>query len=179
MWEFNLVATLDSGGSFIHLIRELELYGDFRKTEFLGVILGQVEDPAAFLEMVLQKRAGQMTAFQDLGRLLPVERIFHFTLENFVEGACEAVRPYVAQLPGKRFYVRLERRGFKGRIVSPEAEKAIDAFIENELAESGQTAHIDFEHPDAVIVVETIGDRCGVGLLTRQMLERYDFVRVG
>ena len=30
-----------------------------------------------------------------------------------------------------------------------------------------------------VVALETVGDRCGVGLLTREVLKRYDFVRVG
>lgn len=179
MWEFNLVATMASEGRFRHLMEELDLYGDFRRTEFLGVILGQVENVQTFLEEVREKRSRQLIAFQDLGRVIPLDQVFTFHADDFVERVCEAIRPYIETLADRRFYVRLERRGFKGRIVSPEAERAIDTFIEEELAGKGKSARIDFEHPDAVVVVETIGDRCGVGLLTRELMERYDFVRVG
>jgi tRNA(Ser,Leu) C12 N-acetylase TAN1 len=91
-----------------------------------------------------------------------------------------ALLPFVELLAGKRFYVRLERRGHKGQIVSPEVERELDAFIEQTLAAAGRKpAPVDFEHPDAVVVVvETIGDRCGVGLLTRETMDRYDCVRV-
>ncbi len=179
MWEFNLVVTLASEGRFRHLMSELAPHGEFHKTEFLGVVLGRVEDPSVFLETVRTEQKRSLIAFQDLGRVIPVERTFPFHAEEFLERARQAIRPYIDQLAGKRFYVRLERRGLKGRIVSPEAERALDAFIEEELAQKGQSARVGFEHPDAVVAVETIGDRCGVGLLTREQMARYAFVRVG
>ncbi len=84
----------------------------------------------------------------------------------------------VVTLAEKCFYVRLERRGLKGWIVLPEVERALDTFIETELSQMGRSAQVDFERPDAVVVVETVGDRCGVGFLTREMMDRYAFVRV-
>jgi tRNA(Ser,Leu) C12 N-acetylase TAN1 len=179
MWAFNVVVTLASNGRFRHLLQELALYGEFRKTEFLGVIIGRVEDPRTFLESIREKRQKQLIAFQDLGRVVPLERVFVFHLEEFPEKAKAALLPCVEFLEGKRFYVRLERRGLKGQIVSPEVERELDAFIEQTLAAAGRKpAQVDFEHPDAVVVVETIGDRCGVGLLTREVMDGYDFVRV-
>jgi len=179
MWAFNTVVTMASEGRFRHLLEELEPYGEFRRTEFLGVILGQVENVRAFLEAVREKRSRQLIAFQDLGRVIPLETVFTFHADDFVDRVCEEIRPYIEKLADKPFYVRLERRGFKGRIFSPEAERAIDAFIEEELERGGKSARIDFEQPDAVVVVETVGDRCGVGLLSRELMERYEFVRVG
>lgn len=179
MWDFNIVVTLASEGRFRHLMGELQPCGEFHRTEFLGVALGRVEDPQAFLETVREKREEQLIAFQDLGRVIPLDRIFTFHVEDFIERACEAIRPYLEILSDRHFYVRLERRGFKGRIISPEAERALDTFLKEELAREGKTSQIDFEHPDAVVAVETVGDRCGVGLLTRETMERYDFVRVG
>ncbi|HXV20040.1 MAG TPA: THUMP domain-containing protein [Desulfuromonadales bacterium] len=179
MRAFNVVVTQASNGRFRHLLQELSPHGEFRRTEFLGVIIGRVEDPRIFLESIREKRQKQWIAFQDLGRVVPLERVFVFHLEEFSVKAKAALLPYVEFLEGKRFYVRLERRGLKGQIVSPEVERELDAFIEQTLAAAGRKpAQVDFEHPDAVVVVETIGDRCGVGLLTREMMDRYDFVRV-
>lgn len=180
MWAFNVVVTLASNGRFRHLLQELAPHGEFRKTEFLGVIIGRVEDPMKFLESIREKRQKQLIAFQDLGRVVPLDRVFVFHLEEFPVKAKAALLPCVEVLEGKRYYVRLERRGLKGQIISPEVERELDAFIEQTLATAGRkTAQVDFEHPDAVVAVETIGDRCGVGLLTREMMDRYDFVRVG
>ena len=178
MKEYNLVVTLADQGRFRTLMDELSAYGEFRKTEFLGVILGKVDNPGAFLSSVSEKRSRQPFAFHDLGRIVPFDRFFIFRLEDFLEKVKEAIRPYIPLLADKRFYVRLERRGLKGRIVSPEVERALDTFVETELSQMGRSAQIDFEHPDAVVVVETVGDRCGVGFLTREMMDRYDFVRV-
>lgn len=179
MWTFNVVVTTASEGRYHHLLKELSPHGEFRSTEFLGVILGQVTDRLAFLEKLREERAKRLIAFQDLGRVVPVDRVFTFHLEEFAAKAREAILPYVDDLAEKHFYVRLERRGLKGQIVSPEVERELDGFIRQTLTMSNKSATVDFEHPDAVVVVETVGDRCGVGLLTREMMDRYDFVRVG
>lgn len=179
MWTFNLVVTTASGGRYRHLLHELSEYGEFRKTEFHGVILGEVENVPAFLEMVRERRERQLIALADMGRAVPIDRVFTFHLEEFPAKVREALLPYIDDLSQKRFYVRLERRGLKGQIVSPDMEREFDGFILQNLAMKGKEAMIDFEHPDSVVVVETIGDRCGVGLLTREMMDRYDFIRVG
>jgi tRNA(Ser,Leu) C12 N-acetylase TAN1 len=178
MWAFNLVVTTASGGRYRHLLHELSPLGEFRRTDFLGVILGQVAQVPVFLEQVRAERERRLIAFADLGRAVPVECVFPFHVEEFLDKAQAAIRPYLERLAGRRFYVRLERRGLKGQIVSPEAERALDGFVKAELEQAGKGAEVDFASPDAVIVVETVGDRCGVGLLTRELLERYDFVRV-
>jgi len=179
MWTFNVIITLASHGRFRQLLHELAAFGEFHKTEFLGVIIGRVENPAMFLESIREKRQKQLIAFQDLGRAVPLDRTFHFLLKEFSAKTKNALLPYLDYLSGKTYYVRLERRGFKGQIVSPEAEHEFDAFIEEALVMAGKKpAKIDFARPDAVVAVETVGDRCGVGMLTRELMDRYDFVRV-
>lgn len=178
MWNFNMVATQAAGGIYRRLLEDLRRFGDFRRTEFLGVVLGLVDNREGFLEEV-RKRREEGSAFGDLGRLIPVDRTFVFDPENFLERAGEAVSTWLDDLAGSRFYVRLERRGHKGEILSPEVERALDAFILESLEARGASARIDFDDPDRVVVIETIGDRAGVGLLTREAMARYDFVRVG
>ena len=39
-------------------------------------------------------------------------------------------------------------------------------------------AGVDFRDPDVVFAVERIGDRGGIGLLTRELRERFPFVRI-
>jgi tRNA(Ser,Leu) C12 N-acetylase TAN1 len=178
MWKFNVVVTMSSEGRYRRLLEELSPLGEFRSTEFLGVILGQVVDRHTFLEDVHEKRRTS-GAFGDLRRIIPLDRVFTFHRDEFESRLKESIVSYVDDLGGKRFYVRLERRGLKGQIVSPEVERELDAFILQTLQMSNRIASIDFEEPDAVLVIETIGDRCGIGLLTRDMMKRYDFVRVG
>ncbi len=137
-----------------------------------------MESPEGFFSTVADLRSHKLFAFQDLGRALPLDQTFFFRLEQFDGKLKEAVRSYLPELAGKHFYVRLERRGFKGRIVSPELERALDRYVLEALAREGTEAQVDFSHPDAVVAVETCGDRCGVGLLERDLMDRYDFVRV-
>jgi tRNA(Ser,Leu) C12 N-acetylase TAN1 len=178
MWEFNVLVTLAHEGRYGHLLHELSDYGDFHKTAFHGVILGRVEDIGTFLETVREQREEKLIAFQDLGRVVPLETVFTFELDDFLARLCEALRPWLDKLANCRFYVRLERRGLKGQIVSPDIEQALDAYVLDELVDLGHVGEIDFENPDAVVAIETIGDRCGVGLITRELSERYEFVRV-
>lgn len=178
MWTFNVVVTMANQGQFHRLMDELNASGDFRRTEFFGVILGQVPNVLNFLETLREQRRRRLISFQDVGRVVPLEHTFIFTVESFPELLCKASQSYINVLPNKRFHVRIERRGHKGQIVSPETERTLDAFLIERLVERGQTALVDYEDPDAIIAVETIGDRCGIGLLTRDMMTRYDFVRV-
>ena len=120
----------------------------------------------------------QLIAFQDLGRIVPIHRCFSFTFDTFQDQVREALAPCVDILVGQSFYVRLERRDFKGRIISPEVERFFDAFLLELSEKSGGTTSIDFDDPDIVLTIETIGERCGIGVLTREQRERYTFVRV-
>lgn len=178
MWEFNVLVTMAHNGRYGYLLKELSGYGDFHKTPFHGVILGRVTDVAQFLETIHEKRQKQVFAFQDLGRVVPLETVFTFELDDFLARLCQAIRPWLDKLADRRFHVRLERRGMKGQIVSPDIEQALDSYVLDELIDLGHSAQVDFDDPDAVVAIETIGDRCGVGLITRELSERYDFVRV-
>lgn len=178
MWNFNLVVTLAVDGRFYTLLRELSLHGDFHKNEYYGTILGQVPDPLAFLDLIHRRRADDPHAFASLGRVIPFERCFLFTPETFIPQLQAALTPYAVRLFGQRFYVRLERRGLKGRLISPEIERALDAFLLNLIHDGGGTAQIDFDQPDTIIAIETFGERGGIGFLTRSLRERYPFVHV-
>jgi tRNA(Ser,Leu) C12 N-acetylase TAN1 len=174
----NLLVTMAEKAHFGYLLRELSRYGEFQKTEFFGVILGQVPNLNDFLEDIRKRGAEEDPFFQEISRMVPFDSFFVFRLDNFLDKSREAISPYLKQLAGKRFYVRLERRGLKGKIVSPEVEKSLDTFIMEKLGERGTSATVDFADPDAIVALETVGDRCGVSLLSRDMMDRYEFVKV-
>lgn len=178
MWQFNVLVTMARDGRYGHLLRELSNYGEFHKTGFHGVALGQVDSVEEFFETIRHMRGEQCIAFQDLARVVPLQQVFTFEIDDFLAKLCMALRPWIARLAECRFHVRLERRGLKGQIISPDIEQALDAYILDELIDLGHSATIDFDDPDAVVAIETIGDRCGVGLITRALNQRYDFVRV-
>ena len=174
----NLLVTMAEGAHFGYLLRELSCYGEFHKTEFFGVILGQVPGLNDFLEDIRQRVEKKDPFCKEISRIVPIDCFFVFRPDNFLDKVRDSVTTYLEQLPEKRFYVRLERRGLKGKIVSPDVERSLDAFIVEKLAEMGASATVDFADPDAIIAVETVGDRCGVSLLTRRIMDRYQFVKV-
>ena len=178
MWEFNVLVTMAQDGRYRQMLEELAPYGEFHKTEFHGVALGRVPDMQQFLETVRQKREREVIAFQDVSRIVPLDKVFTFDLDSFLPKACKAIRPYLPQMCEHRFHVRLERRGLKGEIVSPDVEQALDNFILDELTDLGHTGQIDFDAPDAVLAIETVGNRCGVGFITRELSDLYPFVHV-
>ncbi|WP_305045976.1 THUMP domain-containing protein [Geoalkalibacter sp.] len=179
MWTFNVVATMAHAGRYRHMLEDLAPFGEFRRTEFLGVALGQVKDPRAMLETIRREREKKFYAFQDLGRIIPLERVFSFEVEEFFIQLRENIGPFVERFAGLSFHARLERRGHKGEIISPDIERDIDAFLLAQLKANGTPGRIDFDNPDLILAVETVGDRCGFGLLGRELRERYEVVRVG
>jgi hypothetical protein len=50
----------------------------------------------------------------------------------------EAVVLLVERMAGGTFYVRLERRGYKSRIVSPVVERALDTYLLSVAAQQGK-----------------------------------------
>jgi tRNA(Ser,Leu) C12 N-acetylase TAN1 len=92
------------------------------------------------------------------------------------------VTHWLDKLAGKHFYVRMHRRGFKGRLSSIEEERFLDDFILdslNNLAQQGKAqAKINFEDPDSVIAVETIGQEAGLSIWSREQLVRYPFLKL-
>jgi len=113
-----------------------------------------------------------------LSQILPLERTFSFSLLDFMDKLKETVSPYVEKIEGKKFYVRVKRRGHKGEMSSLEIEKEISAFIFEKLEQAGRHAQVSFSDPDVVIIVETIANRAAVALITREMKEKYPLIKV-
>jgi phenylpyruvate tautomerase PptA (4-oxalocrotonate tautomerase family) len=81
-----------------------------------------------------------------------------------------------------RFWFRLVRvrrlTMFKDRKdAGTQLAERMSAFIVDALDKDGKKVQITFEDPDTFIIVETAGNRAGVGLITRAMRERYPFIR--
>jgi tRNA(Ser,Leu) C12 N-acetylase TAN1 len=84
----------------------------------------------------------------------------------------------VEKIEDKKFYVRVKRRGHKGEISSQEIEREIAGFLVGNLEKTGKEAHVSFDDPDIIILVETIGNWAGVTSITREMKERYALLKV-
>jgi tRNA(Ser,Leu) C12 N-acetylase TAN1 len=58
-------------------------------------------------------------------------------------------------------------------------ERFLDDALLDALEAAGTPGRIAFDDPDAVIDVETVGNRTGMSFWTRADLERYPFLKIG
>jgi tRNA(Ser,Leu) C12 N-acetylase TAN1 len=149
-----------------------------RTSAFRNVLLARVEDPAALLAAVGELVARRPRLGASLGKILPIARTFTVDPERFASQVEEAVAPLLGEVAGRRFHVRIERRGHKGRIDSHAAERVVGEWILARLAEQGSPGRVDFDDPDVVVAVEVVGDVAGVAILPRALRQAHPLVRI-
>ncbi len=178
MQDWNAVVSVPERG----YRRALDVFGDFgevRRTEFFNILLLRAEDPAGMLETLRARVLERPDSLSFLARLIPVTRTFIFhAAEEFETRAIEIVLQWVPVLAGKSFHVRIHRRGFKGRITSPDEERLLNTRLLEALDAAGTPGRITFNDPDAVIAIETAGTWAGLSIWSREDLERYPFIRI-
>jgi tRNA(Ser,Leu) C12 N-acetylase TAN1 len=178
MKDWNLVVNVGEHGysKAKHLLAEL---GAVSKTDFYNVLVMRVDDPMAVLD-TLSSRARQDPGFDHLiTRVLPVTACFDFqTPEEFENKARDAVQQWLDALAGASFHVRMHRRGFKGRLASPEEERFLDHYLMEQLAARATPARISFDDPDVIIAVDTVNQRAGLSLWRRADLEHYPLLKL-
>jgi len=160
------------------LLAALRRLGRFRPGGYRNVVVGAVEDRAAFLDRVAEGLAHDALLPTALARLLPIEHTLRFTLDTALEDLAAAAEPLVDGLVGGAFFVRVERRGMKGRLHTPTLERDLADRVWRMLEARGRTPRVDFGDPDGVLVVETLGDQAGITLLPRALRAKYGFVRI-
>jgi len=155
--------------------QQLKPFVKLRRTAFRDVLVGKVDNVQALLDGAAEQRreAPDKPPFVPAySRIIPVEYVFEFQPENILEKLKRIVKEYAPSL-GK-FDVRIERRGLKGKINSQEIKDSLRDFVK----QVNPSAILDMENPDDIIVIETIGNVAGVGLLKKSLREKYPFVRV-
>jgi tRNA(Ser,Leu) C12 N-acetylase TAN1 len=178
MKNWNLVVTVVPGPGHVHRVLDaLRRWGEFHSSNFKDVCLGRVEDTTALLEAIRDARESGEEWCDSLGRVIPIERIFHFTPETLTEKLKEAVTPFCDRMQSGTFHVRLERRGLTGEVISPKVEREVADHLFTLAEARGKSFHTAFEDPDYVVAAETLGNDCGVALLPRELRARYPFVQ--
>jgi tRNA(Ser,Leu) C12 N-acetylase TAN1 len=158
-------------------VESLHRFGPVAKTEFYNVLVVKADDPQAMLDTLVEEQLSDPRRYAWIGRVVPVKEGFLFqSPDEFDAKARERLRALLPNLAGKRFHVRLHRRGFKGRLSSQHEEQALAAFLLDGLAAAGTSGSIDFDDPDAVVDIETVAQQAGISLWTRDQLKRYPFV---
>lgn len=175
--EWNVIVTVRPGAGHEHqLLGALAQFGRFRPTRFPGVCMGRVEDAAALLEALRHAVQSGKHWADRLARVIPVEATFTFTPETLAEQFKQAAAPFVDRMASGSFHVRLERRGLEGKVPSQAIEREVADHLFAIAARQGKALRTDFEDPDYLVVAETLGEECGVGLVTREQRSRYPFV---
>ena len=177
MIAWNVLVTVLPGGE-PEVVDELRHRGEFARTGFKGILAGRVDEMDRFLDDLHRAHDQGAHWTRRMGRVLPMERVFSITPETFEERLKEAVTPYLERMESGAFYVRLERRGFKGKILSPEVEQAVDTHLILEGEARGKSLRVAFKDPDYKIAVETVGSDCGIALIPRELTRKYPLVKI-
>lgn len=173
--EWNLVATTrerryGAAAAFLE-----KLGARVAKTHYQNVLLASVPDGRAFLGELLHADG----ADEVLARVIPVAKTFSFqSPEEFDERARQTVAALAPSLGHRSFHVRMHRRGFKGRISTPTEERALAGALLSALEAAGDHADVSFDDPDAIIAVETVDNRAGVSLWTREEMTKTPFLHL-
>lgn len=181
MRDWNVVITAHEKGYILccELLEELKL-GRVAKTDFFNVIVMKADDPQRLLDRMEEtlRRSPDVFSYA-ISRFAPAQHAFNFqSPEEFESKAREIVLTWVPALAGKSFHVRLHRRGFKGRLSTPDEERFLDDALLGALQDAGTPGSIAFDDPDAIILIETVGNRAGMSLWSRDDLARYPFLKV-
>jgi tRNA(Ser,Leu) C12 N-acetylase TAN1 len=175
--DWNTVATVQDK----HFTKACEVLGEFgpvKRTAYYNVVVARIDDVPRFLDSLIEwfGRYPELPAV--FGRISPLEHCFAFQdAAEFEAKAKAAALGFVPQLANKTFHVRMYRRGFKGRLTSPDEERFLDGALLAALETAGTPGRITFDDPDAIIVVETVDNRAGMALWPREHLRRYPFLK--
>ena len=174
--DWNVVVTL-AEGAYREARRILSKWGVVRRTNYYNVLTVKVANAAVFrreFEIAVAESPGLLNF---LSHVVPAEATFDFgNATEFEARAREIAVAWCDKLAGKRFHVRLHRRGFKGVLSTPHEERFLDEALLTKLEEKGAPGRIGFDDPDAVIQIETVDGRSGMSLWTRDDLRRCPFL---
>jgi tRNA(Ser,Leu) C12 N-acetylase TAN1 len=178
MQEWNAVISVREHG-FKRAFDVFDEFGEVKRTEFFNLLLLRAQDMPHMLDTLRERAEKSPESLVFLARLIPVTRTFIFhSPDEFEDRTKTTVLGWAPDLRGKSFFVRIHRRGFRGRIQSMDEERLLDTLLLEELEKSGKPGKISFDNPDAVIAIETVGTWAGLALFTREEKERYPFIRV-
>jgi len=177
MHDWNVVATVHTDG-FREACRLLEQYGPVRRTGFYNVLVMKVEDRQAFMDALAARIGEEPGLLNFISHVMPAEIVFDFeSPADFEKKARQAALGYVHRLAGKRFHVRMRRRGFKGVLSSQVEERFLDDVLLAALDEAGTPGKIAFDDAEMVLALETVGQRAAMSLWSCDDLERFTFLQ--
>lgn len=171
--EWNVVVIGD-GNREEDLLDALAGEGEFERTGFPHVLVGNVEDIAGFLE------DAELRSYPDVNRVIPIDESFSVTPENLIDEVKKRIERYIDEIePGETVGFRIERRGMKEELSTAKVEREVSIYF-YELLEKvhGRMPKLNLTRPEKLILITILGNRCGLGFITREMREKYSIIRV-
>ena len=156
------------------LLVVLEEDGEFESSGFGDVLIGYVDDIVEFLEDAEQRK------YPGVSRVIPIDDAFFASPEYLIDMLKKRVEKYIDEMePGETFEFRAEQRGMEEAISSQKVEREVGGYFYT-LAEKvyGRKPKVNTKNPNKLIAIEIIGNRCGIGFLTREMREKYSVIKV-
>jgi tRNA(Ser,Leu) C12 N-acetylase TAN1 len=175
--DWNVVVTVyqDDFRRALQALQKLKLA---ERSPYHNVLVMKVEDPIALIEAIEQRTEENPALYDAISRVAPATRDFDFlSEEEFVERAKFVIREWLPRLAGRSFHVRLHRRGTKHDLGTQDAERMFDDAILDATTKLGTPSKISFMDPDVVIAIDTIDERAGLAMWTREELARYHLLR--
>lgn len=179
MKDWNVVVTVFDQEAYRRAPSLLAQFGDVGETEFYNVLVVKVPDVSAFTREISDLVDREIDIMNDISRILPAHVTFDFhDADEFERQSREEVLGWAEEFLAKSFYVRLYRRGLKGLISSPGGERFLDDALLAVLERKGGAGLVNFDDPDRVIDIETVGNRAGMSRWSREELRRYPFLHI-
>ena len=177
MLDWNVVVSAKERG-FTMARDILAEYGRTQRTHYHNVLVMKVPSPTDFLAQLEDRLHVNPDLLTYVSRIAPATYAFDFSAPPDFESQVRAVVPtWTVQLAGKKFHVRMHRRGLKGLVRSPVEERFVDEVLLAALTDAGTPGTIGFDDADAIVDVETVDHRAGLALWTRADLARYPFLK--
>ena len=177
MKDWNVVISIYQDG-FKRALRALKEFGPAERSPYHNVIVMKVEDPVALLEVIERKTEESTALYDAISRVAPAMHTVEFhSSEQFKEKLKPILLDWSLRLTGRSVHVRLHRRGDLHDLHTPDAERLFDDLVLNATTAAGAPCRISFTDSDSVIAIDTVDDRAGVGLWTREDLARHRLLR--
>jgi tRNA(Ser,Leu) C12 N-acetylase TAN1 len=168
------VVVIGDGDKEKELLEALEEDGEFESSGFRDAVIGNVEDIVEFLEDAEQKK------YPYLKRVIPIDDAFSVSPGNVIDKLKQRVEQYLDEVePGETFEFRVEQRGMKEGISSQKIVREVsDHFYDLVEKVCGRKPKVNIKRPDKLVAIVIIGNRCGIGFITREMREKYSVIEV-
>jgi tRNA(Ser,Leu) C12 N-acetylase TAN1 len=175
--DWNVVVSIYQNG-FRQALRALREFGPVGRSPYHNVLVMTVEDPMALLDAVERRTEESPALYDAISRIAPAARSFEFSSSaEFQHKARDVLIEWLPRLAGRSFHVRFHHRGPTHGLRTPDVERFLDDMLLDALRQAGTPGTISFTDPDVVIAIDTIDDRVGLALWTREDLARHRLLR--